>query len=416
MQQWLKRVGLAAVVAVVAAGVGCSSSDFSVDTLDAAFARRGRGAVDGFVFVPTRSHLTLGKPVMPHAQIEIVPLPLRDNLPIVNSQANEHGFYSFDQLELNRPYLVLATEPFGGTRRLAGLLNFNPDNEQVRRDLTDITTLAARIYELSGNSRPLSLFQIQALERLSEEALDESPQGGFATTDIKVLDTLATDLLARSFGDLLLRVSSDPRAEVTVLLNGAEAGKVGSGPIDSRELAPGEILIEDLARGNLTVELRATGFFADTFEVEILGGEQVDVDRQLVPLPRLGANLPPVIIGVGAQPRRLPFQGGRIQLAARIRDPEGDRITAVAVVRGPANQVRTVPLLPRGDRTFVGELDIAGNANRINEVYGVLVLAVDAPFTLPETPGEFERDRGRPSLRLFQFLVDPVESPPDPPA
>ena len=70
MRQAARRLGGLALLLLV----GCSSTDLSVDPLDSAFRRRGRGACDGFVFVPTRQ--AVGGTTIPHAIIEIIPLPI----------------------------------------------------------------------------------------------------------------------------------------------------------------------------------------------------------------------------------------------------------------------------------------------------------------------------------------------------
>lgn len=401
---WL--IGLLAMVVA-----GCSSdSVLNVSRFEAAFRRHGRGACDGFVFVPTRQ--AVGGQTIPHATIRIIPIPVSENQPVAEGQADANGFYRFERFKLNQPYVVIATEPWTGGRELQALVSFNSVNEDQRKNLTDITTIAARVYELSGSTEPVTLDQVEALEQICEEVIERRGDAAGITISNDIRDSIAQEALEDSFGALRLTISSEPIVTAEVALNGVVVGQVETAPAASRTEA-GLLELEQVLVGTAQVTITAPGFLPDTFEVTVEANETVSVGRQLVPVPGEQSNLPPVVRAATAHPDPVPFEGGQVEILAEVVDPEADGLTVRATVTTPTGGSAQLDMPRLEDDYFVAELPVPGNAEITNQVYHVLIEAVDEPFELP-VDGE-ATGPGRPTLYSFQFSVSGVDPPPPKP-
>lgn len=403
----MRRVGV--VVGLLAATLaGCSSdSVLNVSRLEEAFRRRGRGACDGFVFVPTRQ--ALGGQTIPHATIRIVPIPVDQNEPVAEGQADADGFYRFEKFKLDQPYVVFATEPFSGGRELQALVSFNSVNEDQRKNLTDVTTIAARVYQLAAAEAPVTLDQVAALESLCAEIIAEHEDAAGITTSEEIRDAIARQALEESFGALRLTITSEPTVTAEVRLNGQLVGQVETGPPTARTEA-GVLLLDQVLVGTAGVTITAPGFVTDTFEVSVGANETISIGRQLVPLPSEQSNLPPVIQAAVAEPDPVPFEGGQVEILAQVRDPEADALTVRATVTTPTGGSLQLALPRLEGDIFGAALPVPGNAEITNQVYQVRIEAVDEPFELPVDGGA--SGPGRPATYAFGFSVSGVDPPP----
>lgn len=412
-----RRVALLAALAGLVFLLGCGSNGLGTDSLVPS-ATRAVSAMDGFVFVPSRSRQTATGNTIPHALIAVYVLPRTpDSVPIATGQADETGFYRIEGLQIHVPLLVVATDPFSlpgqPVRQLTGLLSFGAEGEERRRNLTDTSTLAANIAEQRGITQPVTDAQVAQLEALAEQRLsDPAHAGQDVTADRDLLDQLTVELATESFGAIDVRVTSRPQTEARIYLNGGLAGRIRTGPVDAvvTRQAEGELHIDDVIVGQAVVRIEARGFLTDEVIVDVVGNQTVLVERQLVPEPT-GDNPLPVIQSVRVQPDVLPFQGGTVSLQAVARDPLGEALTARAVIiRGGAAPVgrqaglfATIDLTAGANNTYTGEVTVPGNPEIFNQAYLVQFEVTDGP--------------DRPVVRRVKtFSVAAVNVPPQPPA
>ncbi|NUQ00858.1 MAG: hypothetical protein HUU35_13495, partial [Armatimonadetes bacterium] len=182
MRAVTRRATLGIAMVVLAATLGCGGNGFGTSSL-AQPSIRSRAALDGFVFVPSRTRQDAeGDTSIPHALIEVYVLPRAEgDRPIAETQADSRGFYRVEGLAIEVPLLIIATDPFDPRRVLRGVISFREDEteEAKERNLTPTSTLAAQVVERqieqqgSDAAVPISDAQVQALETVAEEKLAE---------------------------------------------------------------------------------------------------------------------------------------------------------------------------------------------------------------------------------------------------
>ncbi len=364
---------------------GCGSSSSGSNLVPAGFQRGTRGAMDGFVFVPSRANTAI-----PNARVmvyEVVGNGQPDRL-IAQTQANNEGFYRVDNQPLNKLIRIEAVDPFQlpdqPQRKVSGVLSF-AEAEARTRNLNPPSTLAAAIVGVQGTTAPLSDSQVSGLETAAEERLSQ-PGAPDITADPNALTKLAQEMASTTFGTADVFVFSEPTVQATVLVNGVAAGKTTT-------LKPGStagansVHLSDLAAGLATITVTAPGFVDDQFTVQITAGQNASVQRTL---HVAGA---PRIIDQRAVPERLPSTGGEVTLQAIVYSEAGEKLNVVAEVTLPGTTtVRTVNLSAVDKYLYVGKMTAAANTSSVNATYTVKIKASPAarPLEVAQSVSSFQ--------------------------
>ncbi len=412
---------LAAAALMLTIGCGATSGT-GTEGLAQAVSRQ-RGAMDGFVFVPSRAvgRQTVQGFSIPFAKIEVFVMPRKPgDAPIRVTQAGYNGdpinprfdFYKIDDLEINLPLVIVATDPFNPQRVLSAAISFEEQSDKKTKDITPTTTVAAKVLEKKGTDKPVSDAQVAALEAVAEKKIAALPPDVDVTLETEENEAEVADLVeeaeAESFGDLIVHVFSDPVAAATIFLNGGNVGTVTTALPGTVGATANTLELEDLPIGTANVRITAPKFLTDETTTDIVGGEEAELDRTLALAPVVGQNLPVAIISARMRPSTLPFQGGTTQIEAVVRDPENGTVTGQAVVRKPTatgtggSEVFAQPTLTRSGETFTGSVTVPGNPNSFNQSYVVELAFTDG--------------NNRPVVRkVITFQVSGVAQPPQPP-
>lgn len=356
----------------------------------------GPGAIDGFVFVPTRDgHVTrarqevVGMVGIPHALIQVFRLPRHPgDPPLKTGRADASGYYHITGLPLNVPLLVVAKDPFGLPTLKAVTTLDRP--EPKRRDVTEKSTVAAAVVEELPEVPALSDDQVEELETVAEQVLTQAKQEDptlDVLTDPEDLKQVAIQAKQESTGNLEVN-SNPPGASIT--LNGQPTGRTTP------------YTFTDLPIGDVTILLRRGGYLDLTHIATVEGGKTTSVTLNLVPLPT-PVNQAPVINNPQVRPPELRFEGGTVHLQAEIVDPNDDPLQVWAEVRLGTQRLPDVPLTKGVGNEYTGTWSVEGNETEVTMIYVIVIVANDGeletrtselllrvrPATMPPAPATF---------------------------
>jgi hypothetical protein len=407
-----RRLALGATVAALVAVLGCNSTGFNTNPLaGVGFTSGARGAMDGFVFVPSRHagvKQTASGNTIPNATIQIYQLDGSSPVQLVpppTIQADATGYYTVSNLPLDVPLEVVAIDPFelpGEIHRtVKAVISFTSKNDNKTRDLNDASTVVAAMMQSMGLTTPLSDQQISTLESAADAYLAANPNldvTGSATD----LAGAATQVAKTSFGSLDIVVYSNPVVAATVTYNGETFALTTALPGDTT--AGGNLLtLSNLPEGQVDIAITASGFQEDDFTATVTANQTTVTQQTLLLVGQAGVPQPPVIVDEQASPQFLPFNGGQMTIMADATSPEGDALTVTATLT-PSDDTATLgplTLTNTSGAVYSGTIAVPGNPSIVARTYTVVISVVD-PAVNPNSPVQ----------DVLTFQVAGVDSPP----